>query len=123
MKFPRCSIPSPSPLQTRDFTQRQLTVPLRLREQSSPRGAAEPRGGRPPPPPGRGPAHAYLLDFGLQVAQLHALLQVLAVLLGGHVQLLLLLVEELQQILDAGCHVHVSVAKQLNACKQPAVYK
>lgn len=90
-------------------------------ELSKRRGRAP--GGPTPPPPGRGPAHAYLLDFGLQVAQLHALLQVLAVLLGGHVQLLLLLVEELQQILDAGCHVHVSVAKQLNACKQPAVYK
>lgn len=68
-------------------------------------------------------APAYLLDFGLQVPQLHALLQVLAVLLGGHVQLLLLLVEELQQVLHTSRHVYVSVTKQLNTCNQRDVYK
>lgn len=67
-------------------------------------------------------AHAYLLDFCLQMPQLHALLQVLAVLLSSHVQLLLLLVEELQQILDTSCHVYISVTKQLNACNQASQF-
>lgn len=73
-------------------------------------------------PPRGGTAQTYLLDFSLQVPQLHALLQVLAVLLGSQVQLLLLLVEELQQILDASCHVYISVTKQLNTCNQPVIY-
>lgn len=68
-------------------------------------------------------APAYLLDFGLQVPQLHALLQVLAVLLRGHIQLLLLLVEELQQVLDTSRHVYISVTKQLNTCNHTVVYK
>lgn len=59
---------------------------------------------------------SYLFDFGLQVSQLDALLQVAPVLLGRHVQLLLLLVEELQQVLDPCRHVHVPVAQQLHAC-------
>lgn len=69
------------------------------------------------------PACPYLLDFGLEVAQLHALLQVLAVLLGRHIQLLLLLVEELQQILDTSRHVYVSVTQQLHTCNQAVLHK
>lgn len=57
----------------------------------------------------------HLFDLGLQMSQLDALLQVPAVLLGGQVQLLLLLVEELQQVLNTGRHVHVTVAEQLDA--------
>lgn len=60
----------------------------------------------------------YLLDLCLQVTQLHALLQVLAVLLRRHVQLLLLLVQELQQVLHTSGHVHVPVAQQLHTCSQ-----
>ena len=67
---------------------------------------------------GGGGASAHLLDFGLQVPQLDALLQVAAVLLGRQVQLLLLLVEELQQVLHPRGHVHVAVAQQLHACTQ-----
>ena len=58
----------------------------------------------------------YLLDLGLQVAQLYALLQVLPVLLSCEVQFLLLLVQKLQEVLDPRGHVHISVAKQLHAC-------
>lgn len=61
---------------------------------------------------------AYLLHFGLQVTKLHALFQVLPMLLGCDIQLLLLLVKELQQVLDPGGHVHVSVAQQLHTCGQ-----
>lgn len=64
------------------------------------------------------PGWPYLFDLCLQVPQLHALLQVLAVLLGRHVQLLLLLVQELQQVLHASGHVHVSVAQQLHTCSR-----
>lgn len=70
-------------------------------------------------PPGSGSdlrPFVYLLDFGLQVAQLHALLQVLPVLLSREIQFLLLLVQKLQQVLDSRGHVHISVAKQLHAC-------
>lgn len=57
---------------------------------------------------------AHLLDFSLQVSQLDTLLQVAAVLLRRHVQLLLLLVKELQQVLDPCGHVHVPITQQLH---------
>lgn len=58
---------------------------------------------------------SHLFDFSLQVAQLHTLLQMSAVLLCSHIQLLLFLMQELQQILNPCGHVHVSVTQQLNA--------
>lgn len=88
--------------------QQEVISQLCFWEQSSGGGTA---GG------GRGP---YLLDLCLQVTQLHALLQVLAVLLRCHVQLLLLLVQELQQVLHASGHVHVPVAEQLHTCSRDA---
>ena len=81
-------------------------------------------GGHTPSAHARGPAvvwlraqpSVYLLHLGLQVAKLHTLFQVLPMLLSRDIQLLLLLVKELQQVLDPGGHVYISVAKQLHAC-------
>lgn len=59
-----------------------------------------------------------LFNFSLQVSQLDTLLQVPAVLLSCQVQLLLFFMEELQQILNSGGHVDVTVAQQLHAWRQ-----
>lgn len=61
---------------------------------------------------------SYLFDFSLQVPQLNALLQVPAVLLGRHVELLLLLVEELEQVLHPCGHIDIPVAQQLHTWRQ-----
>jgi len=58
----------------------------------------------------------HLLDLGLQVSELDALLQVSAPLLRRQLHLLLLLVEELQQVLHPCGHVHVPVTQQLHPC-------
>lgn len=96
------------PLPAKDSVQQEVTSRVCFWEQSSQRA----RAGLP------GAVGPYLLDLCLQVAQLHALLQVLAVLLRRHVQLLLLLVQELQQVLHASGHVHVPVAEQLHTCNR-----
>lgn len=105
------------PLQTQGLYAAESNFPpLFMGTDLSKRGGIARRGGHPHHQSPE--ARPYLLDFCLQVAQLHALLQVLAVLLGRHVQLLLLLVEELQQVLDACRHVYISVTKQLHTCNQ-----
>lgn len=64
------------------------------------------------------PAPPYLFDFSLQVSQLNALLQVPAVLLGRHVQFLLLLVEKLEQVLHPRGHIDIPVAQQLHTWRR-----
>lgn len=65
-----------------------------------------------------GSSVTHLLHFCLQVAQLHALLQVFPMLFCRQVQLLLLFMKKFQEVLDPSGHVHISVAKQLHTCEQ-----
>lgn len=63
----------------------------------------------------------YLFDFGLQVAQLQALLQPCVRVLSALLHLLLLFMEELQQLLNLRGQVHILLPRQLDAWRKHSV--
>lgn len=68
-------------------------------------------------------ASSYLLDLGLQVAQLQGLFQASVRVLCVQIHLLLLLMEELQQLLDLRGQVHVFFPRQLDPCTHSSHFR